>query len=184
VLDAGCGTGILTLALREALLGRGFEPGPLHGFDLTPAMLDRFRATLESRHIDGDIQLAQADVLDLRQLPSAWSGYDLIVTASMLEYLPRARVSAALRGLRSLLGDNGRLVLFITRQNALMRPLIGRWWGANLYQEDELVRAFRDAGFASVRFRQFPLRYRYLELWGHIVEAEEARQQSAGAGAL
>lgn len=171
VLDAGCGTGIVTLALRDALLHRGFTPGPMHAFDLTPAMLDRFRATLESRGIEG-IDLARADVLELCQLPPEWNGYDLVVTASMFEYLPPTRLSAALAGLRSLLRDGGRLVLFITRRNWLMQPLIGRWWHANLYGEGELTQAFRDAGFASIRFGEFPLRFRHLGIWGHIVEAE------------
>jgi len=171
VLDAGCGTGIVSLALRQALLDRGFAPGPMHGFDLTPAMLDRFRATLAARGIEG-IELAQADVLDLRQLPAAWNGYDLVVTASMFEYLPPAQVSAALAGLRSRLRDGGRLLLFITRRNRLTQPLIGRWWQANLYGVDELTRAFQEAGFAAIHFRAFPVRFRYLALWGHIVEAE------------
>jgi ubiquinone/menaquinone biosynthesis C-methylase UbiE len=39
LLDAGCGTGFATLALRDALVRRGLEPGTLHAFDLTPAML-------------------------------------------------------------------------------------------------------------------------------------------------
>jgi SAM-dependent methyltransferase len=171
VLDAGCGTGIATLALREALLDRGLAPGPIHAFDLTPAMLDRFRGALAGLGVEG-IELARADVLDLRGLPAGWSGYDLIVSASMFEYLPRERVAAALEGLRSLLRPGGRLVLFITRRSRLMQPLIGRWWRANLYREDELERAFREAGFAAVRFGRFPLRFRYLGLWGHVVEAE------------
>ena len=40
VLDAGCGTGAVLLALREALGTRGLVHGPFHGFDITPAMLD------------------------------------------------------------------------------------------------------------------------------------------------
>jgi len=170
VLDAGCGTGIVTLALRYALLRRGLVPGPLHAFDLTPAMLERFRATIEQREIQG-IELAQADVLDLTRLPPSWSNYDLIVSASMLEYLPRPRLSAALSGLRSLLKEGGSFVLFITRRNCLTRPLIGRWWHSNLYKKSELDQAFFEARFASVAFRQFPVRFRYLALWGYIVEA-------------
>src|SRR5512145_2202245 len=88
VLDGGCGTGIVTLALREALLRRGLTPGAMHAFDLTPAMLERFRRTLRARGIEG-IDLAQADVLELHALPTSWNNYDLIVSASMLEYLPR-----------------------------------------------------------------------------------------------
>lgn len=171
VLDAGCGTGIVTLALRQALLDRRFTPGSMHAFDLTPAMLDRFRATLESGGITG-IDLARADVLDLRRLPPGWSGYDLVVTAAMLEHLPPARVSEALAGLRFLLRDGGRLVLFITRRNWLTRLLIGQWWQAQLYRADELMGVFREAGFACFRFGRFPRRFRHLALWGHIVEAE------------
>lgn len=172
VLDAGCGTGIVTLALRDALLHRGLTPGPMHAFDLTPAMLERFHATLEERAIQG-IDLAQADVLELNRLPVSWGEYDLIVSASMLEYLPRARLSAGLGGLRSLLREGGTFVLFITRRNWLTRPLIGRWWQANLYKEDELAQAFQEAGFKCISFRRFPLRFRYLALWGYIVEAQE-----------
>jgi ubiquinone/menaquinone biosynthesis C-methylase UbiE len=172
VLDAGCGTGIVTLALREALVRRGLTPGATHAFDLTPAMLERFRRTLRKRALQG-IDLVQADVLELHALPFQWNDYDLIVSASMLEYLPRAQLPAALRGLRQLLGQGGSFVLFITRRNWLTRPLIGRWWQSNLYKADELRGAFQEAGFASIVFRQFPARFRHLALWGYIIEARK-----------
>lgn len=170
VLDAGCGTGIVTLALRQALLRRGFQPGPLQGFDLTAAMLARFRQTLQARAITG-VDLVQANVLDLDALPLSWRDYDLIVSASMMEYLPRHRLVDALAGLRERLDDNGSLVLFITRRSWLMQPLIGRWWAANLYDAGELKQAFRSAGFPAATFGAFPLWFRYLALWGYIVEA-------------
>jgi len=170
VLDAGCGTGIVTLALREALLSRDLRPGPLHGFDLTPAMIARFRQTLQRRAIQG-IDVVQANVLRLEALPGSWNSYDLIVSASMMEYLPRNRLVDALSGLRGLLSEDGSLALFITRRNWLMRPLIGRWWQANLYNSGELEESFRRAGFSSIAFRRFPLSFRHLALWGYIVEA-------------
>ena len=170
ILDAGCGTGIVTLALREALLRRGLAPGPLHAFDLTPAMLELFRRTLRTRGIEG-IDVAQADVLALNALPASWNDYDLIVSASMLEYLPRERLSAGLSGLRSRLKKTGSLLLFITRRNWLTVPLIGRWWQSNLYDAGDLEQSFREAGFARITFHRFPPSFRYLGLWGHIVEA-------------
>ena len=170
VLDAGCGTGIVTLALREALLSRDLRPGLLQGFDLTPAMLEHFRQTLQRRVIEG-IDLVQANVLQLDALPDSWNSYDLIVSASMMEYLPRNRLVDALRGLRGLLSADGSLVLFMTRRNWLMRPLIGRWWQANLYDSGELEESFCRAGFSTIVFRSFPLSFRYLALWGYIVEA-------------
>ena len=170
VLDAGRGTGIVTLALREALLKRDLSPGQLHGFDLTPAMIERFRQTMQRRAI-ADIAVVQADVLRLDSLPSSWSNYDLIVSASMMEYLPHERLVDALAGLRERLNADGSLLLFVTKRNWLMRPLIGRWWDANLYTAGEVKSAFQQASFSTVAFRKFPLPFRHLEFWGHIVEA-------------
>jgi len=142
----------------------------MQAFDLTPTMLERFREELVRLGI-ADIELAQADILALDRLPASWSNYDLVVSASMLEYLPPTRLSTALRGLRSLLKEDGTFVLFITRRNWLTRLLIGRWWESNLYEDSELDQAFRVAGFTSIAFRTFPPRFRYLGLWGYIIEA-------------
>src|SRR5271157_93478 len=170
VLDGGCGTGIVTLALRDALVRRRLTPGPLHAFDLTPAMLERFRLTLLVLGIEG-VETAQANVLELDALPEAWVQYDLIVSASMLEYLPRHRLADALRELRGRLRADGHFVLFITRRNRLTRPLIGRWWQANLYSKEELQDAFSRAGFSRCAFRSFPPVARHLALWGYVIEA-------------
>ena len=171
VLDAGCGTGIVTLALREALLSRGFHPGILQGFDLTPIMLEGFRQTLRTRAIEG-VNLVQADVLQLDTLPAGWKKFDLIVTAAMMEYLPRQSLVDALRGLRSRLNEAGSVLLFITRRNWLMRPLIARWWDANLYEATELEDSFRLAGFSTITFGTFPFPYPHLSLWGHVIQAK------------
>jgi ubiquinone/menaquinone biosynthesis C-methylase UbiE len=170
ILDAGCGTGALTLAVRDALLARGLTPGPMNAFDLTPAMLDRLRAKLAAAGVSG-VELAQADVLRLEALPAGWNDYDLVVSASMLEYVPRDRFADALAGLRGLLRPSGRFVLFVTKRNWLMRPLIGRWWDSHLYTADELREALGTAGFRNVTFCSFPFLYRFLATWGHVVEA-------------
>ncbi len=170
VLDAGCGTGVVTLSLRKALLARGFSLGTIHGFDLTPAMLERFRTSLLNQEIEG-IELIQANVLDLNTLPSSWTNYDLIVTASMLEYLSPGNIVQALSGLRKLLNHDGSLLLFITRKNWLMYWLIGRWWRSNLYTEPEVRDFLIQAGFSTITFRKFPLTSRHLALWGLMVEA-------------
>jgi SAM-dependent methyltransferase len=170
VLDAGCGTGAVTLAFHGALVRRGLAPGVLHAFDLTPAMLEHFRALLHARAIEG-VETVQADVLALDALPAGWTHYDLVLSASMLEYVPRGRFVDALRGLRARLRDDGRFVLFITRRNWLTRPLIGRWWRSNLYTAAELRDAFRAAGFSRVVFAHFPPEAAYLAVWGHVIEA-------------
>ena len=170
VLDAGCGTGVVTLGFRDALVRRGLTPGPLQAFDLTPAMLDRFRETLRRRGIEG-VATVQANVLALETLPDGWADYDLIISASMLEYVPRDRLADALRGLRARLHPDGRFLLFMTRRNWLTRPMIGRWWRSNLYGADELREVFRHAGFSDLAFRRFPPAARHLAVWGHVIEA-------------
>jgi len=170
ILEAGCGTGALTLALWDALAARGFSPAAFHAFDLTPAMLAHLRSSLDRRGITG-VELRQVNVLALDALPAGWTGYDLLATASMLEYVPRERFVDALRGLHARLRAGGTLVLFITRRNPLTRVLIGRWWASNLYRADELAAAFAAAGFATVAFRRFPPSAAYLTTWGHVVEA-------------
>ena len=171
VLDAGCGTGVVTLALHDALVRRRFRLGTFHAFDLTPAMLERFRDALDGRGMA--VETRQADVLDMDSLPAAWTDYDLIVTASMLEYVPRRRLADALGALRTRLAANGHAVVFITRRNWLTRPLIGRWWQSNLYDRRELLQAFHRAGFSQVRFAGFPLPVSYLAVWGYVIEARK-----------
>jgi ubiquinone/menaquinone biosynthesis C-methylase UbiE len=170
ILDAGCGTGALTLAVRDAFTRRNCPPAALHAFDLTPAMLDALRATMHERCIE-DVELAEANVLQLEGLPDDWRDYDLVVSASMLEYIPKDEIHLAVAGLRSRLRQGGRFVLFMTRRNPMTRLLIGRWWASNLYTAPELADIFRRAGFSDFEFRSFPAKARHLSPWGLIVEA-------------
>jgi ubiquinone/menaquinone biosynthesis C-methylase UbiE len=87
VLDAGCGFGMVTFALVDVLREENLDYESIDAFDLTPAMLARFRNELESRGITR-VQLQHADVLALETLPPSWTNYDLIISASMLEYIP------------------------------------------------------------------------------------------------
>jgi SAM-dependent methyltransferase len=170
ILDAGCGTGTTTLALRSAAEARGIPISAIDAFDLTPAMLERFRTALDRAGIEG-VRLEEADVLRLDTLPETWNDYDLVVTASMLEYVPRSSLATALRGLHERLRTGGTLLLFITRNNFLMRPLIGRGWSAHLYTRTELGVALEEAGFDEAYFGHFPFPYRHLDAWGHVVTA-------------
>ena len=170
VLDAGCGTGIAALALIEAMDARGLKPGKLRCFDITPKMLAIFREKLHKDAIEG-VEVLQADALNLDTLPVDWENFDLIMSAAMMEYLPRQHLVGALSELRSRLSGTGRVVLFITRKNWLMKLLIAKWWEANCYQKSELTDYFREAGFSKITFGRFPFPYKHLSVWGYIVEA-------------
>ena len=101
------------LAFLEAQRNRGYECARADAFDLTPAMLDRFWETLKRLGIES-VEVREANVLKLELLPSSWRDYDMVVSASMLEYVPRHQLPEALAGLRSRLVDDGRLLLFMT----------------------------------------------------------------------
>ncbi len=84
ILDAGCGTGLLTLALLRVLK----RPARITGIDLSVSSLETARrATMHktdagARHI---VSFAQANVL---QLPFPDESFDFILTSGVLEYVP------------------------------------------------------------------------------------------------
>ena len=61
---------------------------------ISPLMLECFQKRL--RAVEITVELAQADVLRLNELPTGWTEFDLLVTASMLEYVPRDQFASAL----------------------------------------------------------------------------------------
>jgi SAM-dependent methyltransferase len=166
VLDAGCGTGALTRGLVRIVRRGALDRVTLNGFDLTPAMLGLLRTWLEAE--GANVELRQANVLDLGLLPRDWSWYDLIVSSAMLEYLTPAELVEALRGLAGLLAPGGTMLVCITRRNALMRWLVGAWWRSRMYEKEELDGIFREAGLMP-QFGRFPFPATHLNLWGHVV---------------
>jgi methyltransferase family protein len=103
------------------------------------------------------------------ELPASWNGYDLILSTSMLEHLPKKELPSALSSLRSRLAQNGALLVVITRKNFMTKFLIEWWWHARRYSHRDLQEAFAAAGFGTVGFRRFPLRYFWLNTANYVV---------------
>jgi SAM-dependent methyltransferase len=170
ILDAGCGSGLVTRSAYRVASEQGLDGIAFHAFDLTPTMLDRFRAWVAENEV-GNVELRLADVLKPQELPDTWSGYDLVLSSAMLEYIPKPELSTALGNLRLRLKPGGTLVFIISRRNWLTELLIQRWWKANLYERDELTRIVRAAGFSEATFRRFSFPHEQLNLWGFVIEA-------------
>jgi ubiquinone/menaquinone biosynthesis C-methylase UbiE len=82
VLDAGCGTGLLTLALMKVL----DQPLRITAIDLSSSSLvTARRAVAENSGRTQSVRFAQANLL---QLPFADDSFDLIMTSGVLEYVP------------------------------------------------------------------------------------------------
>lgn len=157
ILDAGCGTGIVTRVLYAIAKEKGYDNIIFHAFDLTQAPLNTFQDWI---HKNGakHITLKQADVLDIKS-DSDWKDYDLIVTAGMLEYLPPEKMRQALNNFKQHLKANGRLLIFITRRSLITKLLVELWWKANIYHEKEIKKIFRDIGFREVKFMSMATKY-------------------------
>jgi ubiquinone/menaquinone biosynthesis C-methylase UbiE len=168
ILDAGCGTGSVTRVLHGLALRKDLDRITFHAFDLTPAMLELFRQWVEKEKVQG-IQFRQANVLDLEnQLPADWSGYDLIVSSAMLEYIPKEKISQALSNLRRLLGKNGRLLILVTKQTWIAKWTAAKWWKTNLFNREDLEIQLREAGFPTIQKKKLP------DSWDSFMMAIEA----------
>jgi len=173
ILDAGCGTGIVTRVLYGITRRKGFAEITFHGFDLTPAMLDLFRQWMHKEGVQ-DIQLQQANVLDLEnQLPKDWKGYDLIVSSTMLEYIPEEKLSQALSSLRRLLNWDGHLLVFATKETRITRWTAAKWWRTNLFDREQLEVELRQAGFTTIQKKTLP------DSWDSFIMVIEAGRMGA-----
>lgn len=168
ILDAGCGTGIITRTLIKIADERGHEGMAFYAFDLTPAMLEVFRTMLANEKGSRRVEMAQANVLQLDLLPPDWNQFDVIISSALLEYLPEDRLVEAVRGLKQRLSESGRLLVFATRRNWLTNLTGKLWWKTRLFQRGEIQRILQEAGFERIRQKELPSK------WSRFIEVFEA----------
>jgi ubiquinone/menaquinone biosynthesis C-methylase UbiE len=152
VLDAGCGTGIVTKTLFQIAKKKDLNDVQFHAFDITQNMLEVFQQWITKEEAV-NIKVQKADVLEIENLPSYWKGYELIVASTMLEYLPKPKVEDALTNLKRLLQSGGTLLIFITKRNLVTRWLAKKWWKTNLYRGQEIRDLLYTAGFSLAELR-------------------------------
>jgi ubiquinone/menaquinone biosynthesis C-methylase UbiE len=99
VLDLGCGTGTLTLALEGAALGL-----KVTGLDLDPEALAIARR--KAREAGAGVTFVQGSATDPPLDPGR---FDRVVTSLLLHHLDRARKQRCLRAVRALLRPGGEL---------------------------------------------------------------------------
>jgi len=162
ILDAGCGTGVVTRILYHLAREKGYEGISFHAFDLTQNMLEIFQQWINVQGAN-NIELIQADVLEVETLPVNWKEYNLIVSSTMLEYLPKDKVKDVLVILKQLLRKEGTFLVFLTKRNVLTRRFAEKWWKTNLYNESEIQMLFHEAGFDEIAFKNLsPLWSKYI----------------------
>jgi ubiquinone/menaquinone biosynthesis C-methylase UbiE len=103
VLDAGSGTGIITLAFQSA----GLKPKHLVAVDLSRKSLEvaRNQFRKDSRCDEGRISVSQSNIL---ALPFGDESFDLVLTCGVLEYVP---LGAGIKELSRVIRKGGKLIL-------------------------------------------------------------------------
>ena len=146
VLDAGCGTGLLTLALLR-VLGR---PANVAAIDLSRRSLQTARRAAQklrpaARHT---VSFAQSNAL---ALPFADETFDLVMTSGVLEYLP---LREGLRELARVLAPGGHLFFVPVRPSPMTRLLevMFRFKAHPPREVDEHTRRF----FRVIEHHRFP----------------------------
>lgn len=164
VLDAGCGTGVVTRAVARAVGPRG----QVTGLDMNQAMLDVARRVPVEEGAAPIVWVQSA--ADQIAYPDAT--FDLITCQQMLQFAPDR--GAVLREFRRLLAPGGRLAL-ATWAAAELHPLqmeidraIARYTGQPgliagfaLSDEAELRRLLEGAGFPRVTIELIARESRY-----------------------
>ena len=115
VLDAGCGTGLLTLALMRVLR----RPANIAAIDLSRRSLQTARRAARKQRPAArcGVTFAQANALTL---PFADETFDLVMTSGVLEYLP---LRGGLGELARVLAPGGHLLFVPVRPSPLTRIL-------------------------------------------------------------
>lgn len=103
VLDAGSGTGIVTLGLQSS----GLKPGRTVALDLS---LNSLKVSREQFSKDSDSKGAAIDVVqgNILELPFPDASFDLVLTCGVLEYVP---LDDGLKELGRVLKSGAKLVL-------------------------------------------------------------------------
>ena len=146
VLDAGCGTGLLTLALLRVLR----RPAYVAAIDLSVRSLQTARRAAQklrpaARHT---VSFAQSNAL---ALPFADETFDLVMTSGVLEYLP---LREGLRELARVLAPGGHLFFVPVRPSPMTRLLevMFRFKAHPPREVDEHTRRF----FRVIEHHRFP----------------------------
>ncbi len=141
ILDIGCGTGSLTMALARIA-----GPRKVTGIDASEEMIARARGKRAAGTIDYRVAFAQA-------LPFPDDAFDLVTSCLALHHVPQVEQAAVLSEIARVLAPSGRIYLIDFSPNP--RSMVGRAFAHLTHGRngDGLARVAAlaaEAGFTSV----------------------------------
>jgi ubiquinone/menaquinone biosynthesis C-methylase UbiE len=147
VLDAGSGTGIVTLAFHQA----GFRPARTVAFDLSGNSLQlAMEQAAKEKFADSDnIVAVQGNVL---KMPFADKSFDLILSCGVLEYVP---LEEGMSELARVLKPEGKLLLMPVKPS-IVGSLLELLYNFKIHQPENVRRTARKY-FNIVSEPEFPI---------------------------
>lgn len=144
ILDVGCGTGTLAIALKP---GVG-EAGAVHGIDASPEMIEVAKEKAAKTQAAIDFQNAL-----IEEIPFPAASFDLVTSSLMLHHLPDDLKRKGLVEIRRVLKPGGRFLAmdFAAHGHGPIGHLLsifGHSRGEPIV--DLLTPMLKDAGFAEV----------------------------------
>ena len=143
VLDVGCGTGTLALALKSSV-----GTGEVHGIDASPEMIGVAREKAAKAGSDIDFQVALVEAI-----PFPDATFDLVTSTLMLHHLPDDLKRTGLAEIRRVLKPGGRFMAmdFAAPSHSPLGHLLsifGHSRGESIVEK--LAPMLKDAGFSDV----------------------------------
>jgi ubiquinone/menaquinone biosynthesis C-methylase UbiE len=147
VLDAGSGTGIVTLGFQDA----GFRPCKTIAFDLSGNSLKIAREQFqkEKKIDESNIESVQGNVLEL---PFADETFELVLTCGVLEYVS---LDSGLKELARVLKLGGKLV-FIPVKPSFVGSVLELLYNFKIHPLED-VKRISQRYFALVGNHEFPI---------------------------
>lgn len=140
VLDAGCGTGLYSLAILKK-----YPNAQITAFDQDGKLVEHFKEKLQRKGLDQKVRVFPADISGtLTELGP--EKFDLIITAGVLEYVP---LVPTVGNLAKYLVPEGYFLNAPVANNFLGR-IIGYMYGCKPYSQSENLKAFTDQGFSLI----------------------------------
>lgn len=145
VLDVGCGTGSLAIAVK----GKAGPDGEVHGIDAAPEMIEVARRKADKKRVDVGFRVGL-----IEEIPFPDGQFDLAVSSFVLHHLPHDLKRKGFAEIRRVLKPGGRFLAVDLgpRANSLIGHLMAVLIGHKMMHRNaaELTAMMEEAGFTEV----------------------------------